>query len=510
MATDWRSENIQLGKQLFPDIDPLVSANIVAGIRYGLTPEQSMQNAMGFDQYRQSGGMESAKQKGFWEQFEEGAKAGWSAPVASMLTGGISNLTGLSPQISEQLANYAMTGNYSPQSALNSITGNLQGGDNMGLLDSILGNDASGGWGQPSDILGTILGGGSSGDILSGVLGTLLGGAGGGGGLDIGGIDLGSILSGLSGNGGGWDLSSLSNLFSGGIGGGTIDDYLRDYGIPLALGWLGNQEAQPYTNMVNDAMNAQFGLAGNMANLFNQNVAAAESPYSQLIAQMLAGTIDPMGSAETKARLGQYYDTIGQTNKTLRDQAQDQAARANLPPEVLAAMMSEINTNEGLQRQGAARDIFTMGEDLRRNYQTGLQSALSPMFGLPTQSLAAYATTGDMANQAAGNIMNNYSTLAQMIAYNNAMKSQPSTTDYISQLSQLFGTGTQTPTTAGSGVNLSDLLGSSIFGGTNNTTTTTPSQLDISGIFNNAFGSGQLSNPTTWQFGTEWDKYLKK
>lgn len=147
-----------------------------------------------------------------------------------------------------------------------------------------------------------------------------------------------------------------------------------------------------------------------------QPTTAGVSPYEQLIRTLAYGMENPLGSAEQKMRMGQAYDNIGADYARQKQQALEQSRGLNQPPEVMAALMNQLNSGENLARQGASRDMYVMGTDLGRGYQQQLMNALSPMFGASSQAMAGQNQVANMGNTAAQNVYDSYGGLAQALA----------------------------------------------------------------------------------------------
>jgi hypothetical protein len=141
------------------------------------------------------------------------------------------------------------------------------------------------------------------------------------------------------------------------------------------------------------------------------------SPYEQMIRNLSYGMENPLGDAETKARMGQYYDAVSGTYQQQKDLAVRNAiarGQSGNPAEnqSLAYTLQKIDEAQGTGAQGAQRDMFTYGQDLKRQYTSQLGSALNPMWSIPGQAAGIYG----QANQALGGMydstMNQYGGLA--------------------------------------------------------------------------------------------------
>lgn len=569
-------------------------------------------------------------------------KAQYMAPEAGeqMFQALMGNLVGgaFSGAIGNTLGNFGLPSNLSGNigSNLSSalLGGNPDWGNVMGdLAGSFIENPFAAG------LLENILPTGGGGMDLSSILGDLLGGAVGG---DWGGI-LGDLLGGLLGGGGGGGIGDISDIFSGinlpgfdlsGILGkdamGSMDDYLRQYGIPLALGYLGKEEAEPWTHMSEDAIRAQMGLGTSAEQLFNkyitgntpydwsnptqmtggtaptaggmtpsttgtagtapdtyydladllpikesfgtmageagfnqaadlnrdnvidmkdmavlkqrfgtpvenyegtttppQNVSnysgaeygsttAGISPYEQLVSMQAYGMMNPLGTAEEQAALGKLTDRISQEYALQRQNVLESGQRMNQPPEIIQARLDEIDVAEGLAKQESARDTFMYGQQLGRDYQTSLANTLSPMWGMPSTALGAYGQAGAGAGQMAGDIMSNYSNLAQSLAYSNAMSNQQDPLEMAMaimtamqgqqqtqpidiNLTMPGGAGGAGVGTSGGGTDWSDTAANALYNiifGSGGTGT---------GTSGGTSGTGGILDPSTW--GSDWGQY---
>ena len=145
------------------------------------------------------------------------------------------------------------------------------------------------------------------------------------------------------------------------------------------------------------------------------------SPYEQYIRQQAYGTMNPLGDAESGARLGQMYDSMSGNFDERRNQAIQLAAARGQSTDpaqnpALAQELENITNDQTLGMQGAQRDMFTYGEGKKQQYGQNLMQGLSPMFNVPQQAAATMSLAGSQANQAAQNIYNNYGDLAQAFA----------------------------------------------------------------------------------------------
>lgn len=189
------------------------------------------------------------------------------------------------------------------------------------------------------------------------------------------------------------------------------------------------------------------------------------SPYEQMVQQYMYGTMNPLGQAEEQARIGRMYDRIGQSADLRRAQIRERGQQAGQPPEIINAQLAEVDQAEALERQSAARDVFTYGQDLKRQYLGGLGGALSPMFGQQGFAMGGYGQAGANAQQMALAAAAPYSDLAQMIAYSQGMQGQMSPQEmmamYMSMLNQYpqQGLGTTPPATGSGGGYFPDMTG---------------------------------------------------
>ena len=524
-------------------------------LRAGIPYEQA--NVMAADYDKNVREVDYAPQQNAWDLFDAVVGGIGMGGVTGLAGGALSGATGLGTQTSNALLNAAISGDIDPTQLATSYIGDIRTGEaDMGVLDDI------GGFFKENPLAMDALQYGVTGNIPTSVLGNLPGNIGstfednpwlanlvggfipqGSGDINMpsvggGGFDLSSML------GGDFDYGDIASMLTG----DTTDDFLRDYGIPIGLGYLAREESQPWENMLMDSMHGMMGSAQTYQNMFNNifnpnwnwgdptqavggtgvaptsagagygapqggvanvpgdvnndgivtemDIAAANSnnpmiqnaianqpnryinegqayqpnigggvniqgqefapsqqtdPYTQALQMLSYGMMNPLGSDEAQARLGQMYDAQAGNFNQLREQVKQNAAAMGQNPDpaqnpALYAEIQKINNQEQLQRQGQQRDMFTYSQDLQRDYTQDLLGAMQPILGMPGQAASIY---GQMQPGIVGqqqNIADIYGGLGQALAQRNTTDGTDSLSQALDIMNQL-GLGTQ-PTTA--------------------------------------------------------------